>query len=187
MPTVRHGGVPDSGEDDHFARELGVRLRQARVVRGLTLQDVAAATGNEFKPSALGAYERGQRGIPIVRLVRLAAFYQAGLAEILPTDDEDAVIDLTGPSPWEHSRITVDLARMRDMDLGGPKGTAMLRLLEAIRLQRADRPAQWLSLRVTDLLLIAGALDVPQAQIRQRLDDLGVLAHRPTAGSRNPH
>src|SRR5438105_14871989 len=48
-----------------YAREVGAQLRTVRKRGGLSLHDVAAASGREFKASTLGAYERGERTISV--------------------------------------------------------------------------------------------------------------------------
>ena len=66
---------------------VGERLRSIRRQKGLSLHDVEARSGMEFKASVLGAYERGERAISVPRLLRLAEIYQeAGLPDgVLPT------------------------------------------------------------------------------------------------------
>jgi transcriptional regulator with XRE-family HTH domain len=53
-------------------RHVGERLRSIRRQKGLSLHDVEARSGHEFKASVLGAYERGERAISVPRLIRLA-------------------------------------------------------------------------------------------------------------------
>lgn len=57
------------------ATAVGARLRQIRRSSKLSLNEVAEKSGDYFKASCLGAYERGDRVIPVDRLVELAAFY----------------------------------------------------------------------------------------------------------------
>ena len=54
----------------------------------LSLQEVEAASDQEFKASVLGAYERGERAISVPRLQRLARFYSVPVDQLLPRDDE---------------------------------------------------------------------------------------------------
>lgn len=78
-----------------FSVSLGHRLRAARQSRGWSLGEVESATGGEFKASVVGAYERGERGISVQRLVRLAEIYGVAASDLLPvTADEETVIDL---------------------------------------------------------------------------------------------
>jgi transcriptional regulator with XRE-family HTH domain len=55
---------PSTDEPDAAAlaynRRVGALLRLARKHRGLSLHEVEARTGQEFKASVLGAYERGE-------------------------------------------------------------------------------------------------------------------------------
>jgi transcriptional regulator with XRE-family HTH domain len=53
----------------------GRELRRARVEAGFTLQGVKVRSGARFKPSAVGAYERGERAISLDRFIALANIY----------------------------------------------------------------------------------------------------------------
>jgi transcriptional regulator with XRE-family HTH domain len=46
-----------------YAQNVGERLRNIRLQKGLSLHDVELASSKEFKASVLGAYERGERSI----------------------------------------------------------------------------------------------------------------------------
>ncbi len=54
---------------------VGEILRNARKARGWTLQKVESETEQEFKASVVGAYERGERAISLVRFIRLMEWY----------------------------------------------------------------------------------------------------------------
>jgi transcriptional regulator with XRE-family HTH domain len=58
-----------------IGQALGERLRAARRNTGLSLLDVQAKTSGEFRAGALSSYERGERAISALRLIRLAAVY----------------------------------------------------------------------------------------------------------------
>ena len=70
-----------------YAGKVGTRLRAIRRQKRLSLQDVEATSGQEFKASVLGAYERGERAISVPRLQRLARFYRVPVDQLLPGDD----------------------------------------------------------------------------------------------------
>jgi transcriptional regulator with XRE-family HTH domain len=61
---------------------LGVRLRELRRARGLSVRDVAEACG--LSSSFLSLVETGRSDITIGRLVRLVAFYGVSLVDLLP-------------------------------------------------------------------------------------------------------
>jgi transcriptional regulator with XRE-family HTH domain len=115
----RRGAEADGEMDDAsraYARAVGQRLRMVRQQRQLTLEDVDTNSNREFKDSALSAYERGDRIISVLRLQRLAAFYNVPVDYLLPpADQEDNVIDLTaleeGGRPGSRERATMDLVR----------------------------------------------------------------------------
>src|SRR5919202_1214122 len=71
-----------------YARKVGQRLRAIRRQKGLSLQDVEAMSGHEFKASVLGAYERGERIISVPRLQRLAGYYDVPVDQLLPPNGD---------------------------------------------------------------------------------------------------
>lgn len=62
---------------------LGESLRTLREARGLSLQDVGAATS--ISASFLSLVENGRSDITLGRLTRLVAFYGVSIAELLPS------------------------------------------------------------------------------------------------------
>lgn len=86
-------------------RVTGRELRRARLEAGLTLEDVRALSGESFKPSSVGAYERAQRVISLSRFVALAAIYGVPadrlLARVIESFEKDGaqVVVLDGPPP----------------------------------------------------------------------------------------
>lgn len=84
-----------------FLRIVGDELRRARQDAGLALRDLNRRSDREFKASAVGGYERGERSISLDRFCRLAALY--GIApehllgrvlEKIPAPAGDVVIDI---------------------------------------------------------------------------------------------
>src|SRR5215208_5834459 len=110
--------------DPTYAVKVGSRLRAIRKQKRLSLQEVEASSGQEFKASVLGAYERGERAISVPRLQRLARFYSVPVDQLLPRDDSDlgpdTVIDLdmgaVDPlrTPGDNP-VTIDLHRLGDL------------------------------------------------------------------------
>ena len=96
--------------DDIFS--VGEALRGFRLRQGLTLAEVARRSGNEFKVSSLGAYERGDRSITFERLQLLASVYGVDVQSLLgmrtPTIDLVA-LESRGVG------IVIDLSRFRVM------------------------------------------------------------------------
>ena len=67
--------VNDPLDEQSYARMVGERLRSIRQQKNLSLNEVETSTLQEFKASVMGAYERGERVISVLRLERLARFY----------------------------------------------------------------------------------------------------------------
>src|SRR5215211_6768530 len=129
--------------DPTYAVKVGSRLRAIRKQKRLSLQEVEASSGQEFKASVLGAYERGERAISVPRLQRLARFYNVPVDQLLPRDDapgfrsdDDGVVDLTRTAPDPPRKITLDLTRLDE--LHGTAAEMLTRYLAMIQVQRQD-------------------------------------------------
>jgi transcriptional regulator with XRE-family HTH domain len=165
-----------------YARRVGERLRAIRKQKGLSLQEVEAASAQEFKASVLGAYERGERSISVPRLQRLARYYNVPVDQLLPRDID---IDLTGAiesndgegdygrrSIWGEGgeKITIDLTAFER--LSEPETEMLQRYLNMIQVQRQDFNGRMLTIRGDDLRAIACLFGTDSEGIVRRLDDL---------------
>jgi transcriptional regulator with XRE-family HTH domain len=163
--------------DDGYGRRVGERLRLIRRQKGLSLQDVEASSGQEFKASVLGAYERGERAISVPRLHRLAAFYNVPADQLLPRDDADTrVLDLTDGASSVSGSITLDLVHLRELEVAG--ADMLMRYLSMIQVQRQDFNGRMLTVRRDDLRAIACILDTAVETAVGRLADLGLSLSR---------
>jgi transcriptional regulator with XRE-family HTH domain len=175
----REGLMDDELEvDDGYGRRVGERLRIIRRQKGLSLQDVEAGSGQEFKASVLGAYERGERAISVPRLHRLAAFYNVPADQLLPREDADPrVVDLTeNPGSVLNGSVTIDLGRLRETD--EPGADLLMRYLSMIQVQRQDFNGRMLTIRRDDLRAIACILDTSAETAVARLESLGLSLSR---------
>jgi transcriptional regulator with XRE-family HTH domain len=159
-----------------YGRKVGERLRAIRRQKGLSLQDVEAASRQEFKASVLGAYERGERAISVPRLQRLARFYAVPVDQLLPREEGEGgadVVDLTESATRDlRMSITIDLGRLRDLESDASQ--MLVRYLQMIQVQRQDFNGRMLTVRRDDLRAIACILDTSLDQAVERLDDLGL-------------
>src|SRR6266498_5016165 len=90
-----HGGAREVGKVT-YAEQVGERLRNVRLQKELSLHDVEVRSDGEFKASVLDAYERGERGISVNRLQRLAIFYEVQVDSLLPRLGPEP----TGAAAW---------------------------------------------------------------------------------------
>ncbi len=168
-----------------YSKRVGERLRAIRRQKRLSLQEVEAASSQEFKASVLGAYERGERAISVPRLQRLARFYNVPVDQLLPADAGPSfglapgaeVIDLTeGSKRKEGDPITIDLTRLES--LSGPEAQMLNRYLTMIQVQRQDFNGRVLTVRSSDLQALAAILGTGIEGAAPRLDQLG-LSYQP--------
>ena len=165
-----------------YAGKVGGRLRSIRRQKRLSLQDVEATSGQEFKASVLGAYERGERAISVPRLQRLARFYRVPVDQLLPGDDgpdfgprpgdADLIIDLNRSGRGEE-KVKLDLAAIERLE--GPEAEMLARYLRMIQVQRGDFNGRVLTVRRDDLRAIACILDVTPELAAARLEALGLV------------
>jgi transcriptional regulator with XRE-family HTH domain len=154
---------------------IGERLRAIRRQQGLSLHDVEARSGKEFKASVLGAYERGERALSVGRLMRLAELYDVPADQLLPREDAKTEIDLTTRrDPESAGGYTIDLVRLNQID--EPDAQALSRYAATIQLQRQDFNGRMLTIRRDDVRVLAAVLGRRPEDFASRLDELGLRA-----------
>lgn len=158
--------------------KVGDRLRSIRRQKGLSLHDVEARSGMEFKASVLGAYERGERAISVPRLLRLAEIYQVPGDQLLPRDT-DIDVDLSQRDDGFEESFTIDLERLRGID--DAEASVLSRYASTIQLQRQDFNGRLLTIRRDDLRVLAAVLGRRPEDLGRRLDELGLRAGIPGA------
>ena len=168
-----------------YAQRVGERLRAVRKQKRLSLQAVEASSGQEFKASVLGAYERGERSISVPRLQRLADFYNVPVDQLLPRDtaaaawstpadhaDSTASRTELGRLSREDGRVTIDLTRLDAVT--APERDLLRRYLGMIQVQRQDFNGRMITIRSEDVRAIGCLFDMSAEGMRRRLDDLGL-------------
>ena len=186
---MRGGSVVDedtelAGPAQTYARRVGQRLRAIRRQKRLSLQEVEAASDQEFKASVLGAYERGERVISVPRLQRLADFYSVPVDQLLPREGEAPPAATTGdgggeaveggrsaPATGSPRKITFDLARFEAID-ADPAVEMVHKYLSSIQVLRQDFNGRVLTIRHDDIRAIAGLFGTDADALVRRLDDL---------------
>ena len=152
--------------------QVGDRLRSIRRQKGLSLHEVEARSGQEFKASVLGAYERGERALSVSRLVRLAEIYDVPPDQLLPRESE-VEIDLTDGGGLEEG-FTIDLVALGEST--HPEAEAISRYAARIQVQRQDFNGRFLTIRRDDLRVLAAIFGHSFDEFGAHLDDLGLRA-----------
>ena len=157
-----------------YAREVGHRLRHIRRQQGLSLQAVEEASRREFKASVLGAYERGERVISVLRLQRLAGLYGVPVDQLLPRSLEGGSVDIERASraTTDNRPVCIDLNRLEVLD--APEREVMRRYVGMIQIQRGDFNGRLISIRNEDLRALARVFERDEADMRHRLEELGI-------------
>jgi len=145
-----------------YSVKVGERLRAIRLQRSMSLQDVHRSTDGEFKAAVLGAYERGERSISLPRLKRLAGYYEVPVSQLLPEEDTYELVSIS------EGGVSIDLRRVETLD----DETALVveRFLQRIQVQRQDFNGKVLTIRASDVAMLAVMLDIADADLVGKLE-----------------
>jgi transcriptional regulator with XRE-family HTH domain len=173
--TTTNRSDPELIGDPEYARELGARLRAIREQRRWSLRDVHEVSHGRFTGSAVGTYERGERGISVQRLSELAHLYGVPVERFLPEsaggDDDQGARRSGREAPA--GKVVLDLAALeRQSD---PAFGPVRRYIDAIKLRRGDYNGRVLSVRTSDVWAMAAMATVDPDTFVQRLERLEVL------------
>jgi transcriptional regulator with XRE-family HTH domain len=153
-----------------YSRLVGERLRSIRLQKNMSLGDVEQRSGEEFKASVLGAYERGERAISVPRLERLAKFYDVGIDQLLPRDPLRVEV---GSAAAGQGKLRIDVAKLGQMQ--GGQFAMLEKFLRMIQIQRQDFNGKVITVRQHDIRAIAVMLDVAVDDVPARLSSLGLV------------
>jgi transcriptional regulator with XRE-family HTH domain len=158
MTMTEDPGSPSEREEESaaYARAVGACLRRVRQQLRLSLQAVETMSGQEFKASVLGAYERGERAISVPRLQRLAILYDVPVDLLLPAPERRGEDGEQG-GPARGGRLDLD-ARINA--ISGPERELLRRFVRMIQAQRRDG-GQSPAIRSEDLRAIELLLGSP--------------------------
>jgi transcriptional regulator with XRE-family HTH domain len=158
-----------------YAREVGERLRDIRRQQGLSLQAVEDASAREFKASVLGAYERGERIISVLRLQRLASLYGVPVDQLLPRvggAGSGTDVDVRPPGGASERPVKIDLSRLEAQDF--PERELLRRYIGMIQIQRGDFNGRVITIRNEDLRALARVFESDETGLRDRFSELGI-------------
>lgn len=163
-----------------YARAVGERLRNLRRQQRLSLLAVEEASGREFKASVLGAYERGERIISVLRLQRLAELYGVPVDQLLPRPAGGVAPAAATNGSAAHNGteveevpLTIDLVRLGSLD--APEKDILRRYISMIQIQRGDFNGRVITIRLEDLRALARVFELDEPGMRTRLQDLQLL------------
>lgn len=143
------------------------RVRAIRIAKGLTLHEVEVASNRRIRAVVLGSYERGDRTLSVRMAIIIAQFYGVPLSYLLEEPEKPA---------GKASAAILDLRRIRlimaDSTLPpGIKSTLRSAITftgEIIKL-RNDWNGEIISLRNSDMVLLAAAIGIHQHELEEIL------------------
>jgi transcriptional regulator with XRE-family HTH domain len=138
---------------------------------------VEARSNLEFKASVLGAYERGERAISVPRLLRLAEIYEVPGDQLLPRELDPAV-SLLDPEAGDgidpNAKFTIDLVRLHEID--DPDAHILDLFATSLQRERQDFNGRMLTIRRSDLRVLASCMGRSLEELGSRLEQLGLRA-----------
>ena len=166
-------GATEAADARVDAGYSGNRLRAVRRQRRLSLHDVEARSGEEFKASVLGAYERGERAISLPRLLRLAELYDVPADQLLPTRAGDAAPTGAQRRGAPGEGVAIDLVRLQELD-HDEDAALIARYVETVQQQRKSFDGDIFTIRHDDLCVLAAVMGRSPEDLAGRLDELGI-------------
>ena len=154
-----------------YPKALGEKLRNIRLQKGMSLQDVQQASGGRWKAAVVGAYERGDRNVTVARLSELADFYGVPVSEILPDGSQGSA----GPTDGRR-RVVLDLESLNQVPEA--ERDPLERFTTAIQVQRGDFNGRVLTIREDDLMALALLYQTSADDLARRLDEWGLLVRK---------
>jgi transcriptional regulator with XRE-family HTH domain len=183
-------GIEDESTHE-YAAAVGARIRAVRRQRRMSLRAVEELSGNEFRASVLGAYERGERSISVRRLQRLSHLYNVPVDQLLPPPGPTpAVATPVVPTPAaaavavesvrapvaSRSKVVIDLAKLSNSRTA--EAELLRHLLAAVQVQRQDFNGRMMTIRGDDLRVISALFGRTVEGMIASLGALDLL-HRP--------
>lgn len=138
------------------ALRIGQELKRIRKQRGLSLAEVESLSEGRWKAVVVGSYERADRAITIGRLGALMAFYQAPIHVLFPQPDVE----------MDDAKPIFDLSRREELH---QKHRGVTNFLGQIINTRGDWNGHILSIRESDLRMIASYEGVPYSELMEKL------------------
>lgn len=133
-----------------LALQIGRALRRIRLERGMTLRDVAEASGGTFKPTSIAGYERGERAITLERFMMLCQLYGTPAEHVI--DEIQRGLAVRSEAEGE---TAIDLTVLES--LGSPEAALLSGFVRQVSALRGERSTGTIMLRAGDLAVLATA------------------------------
>lgn len=155
--------------------EVSVKLRALRISKSLSLSDVEHLSNGELKAVVLGSYERGARTLSVKRAIAIAALYGVPVSQLFSDQPPIEVVN--------SSKIIIDLRAInrRALDISHSENSTYLliaRIAQRIIRSRQDWNGEVLSVRHSDVEVLATVLDKQISETIQWLEQENVLLKR---------
>ena len=117
------------------------------------------------------------RAISVPRLLRLAEIYEVPADQLLPreVDGEISLVDTSGSGAFDSTAgFTIDLVRLHELD--DPDAHILDRFATSLQRERQDFNGRMLTIRRSDLRVLASCMGRSLEELGARLEQLGLRA-----------
>ncbi len=147
--------------------EIAARLRALRIQRRLTLIDVERLSKGEIGSVVLGSYERGARALSVKKIIQLATFYEVPVVEL--------ICGSKGGREKIERKSTIDFQKTRDRSESDIDIGILAKFLSGIAHLRGDWNGQIITIRESDLRVVALICRREMGEVRHWLSIEGLL------------
>jgi transcriptional regulator with XRE-family HTH domain len=147
--------------------DIAASLRAIRKQKRMTLKDVEIASGGLWKAVVIGSYERCDRALSLKKAINLAAFYQMPLDQLLGLESRE--------NTRVARKITLDLRRVREHSSTGANFALLGTFTNLLCAKRRDWNGEVLSLRDSDLTILALLLTLDETATLEWLASTNLL------------
>ncbi|MDP9299313.1 MAG: helix-turn-helix domain-containing protein [Actinomycetota bacterium] len=151
-----------------MALEIGRALRRARLARGSTLKQLAAASADRFKPTSVAGYERGERSISVVRFCELCRLFGVPPDRLL-----GEILRAAGAE----TELVIDLTHLER--LGPSEGELLAGFVQQVASLRGSGDVERITLRAGDVEVLASASGRRPDELKEILGTVHRVTHQP--------
>ena len=161
--------------NERTIEEIAQSIRAIRKQKGLTLKEVEIQSSGVWKAVVIGSYERCDRALSLKKAISLANFYQVPLDELLGLGSVQNERNSGNDLP---DKFTIDIRRISTLAKVDEKARSITTLLALFCAKRRDWNGEVITIRKSDLEIVAILGNERENQSYEWLRDNSLLIKR---------